>query len=77
MTTAKTPKYERKICWPDPDAVCIEGGCGYCNRYRYQSVDRIERFAQKNGLMDAFDFGLNHNWNNAQSRAKRTKESAK
>lgn len=20
----------RKICWPDFDYVCLEGGCGYC-----------------------------------------------
>jgi hypothetical protein len=21
---------ERWLCWPDPDKVCLEGGCGYC-----------------------------------------------
>ena len=24
---------QRWLCWPNPDKVCIEGGCGYCDPF--------------------------------------------
>jgi hypothetical protein len=34
---------ERKICWPEFDAVCLEGGCGYCNDGDFHSLVEIEK----------------------------------
>lgn len=38
---------QRWICWPTPDKVCIQGGCGYCNPFhcacgkRHQGSRRV------------------------------------
>lgn len=24
------PQDRRRICWPNPDVVCMQGGCTYC-----------------------------------------------
>lgn len=67
----------RRICWPEPDATCLEGGCGYCNLSRFRSVNTIRRYAQKAGevpnrygdtvkqAIDAFNWGQRHNFANA------------
>lgn len=39
----------RRICWPDPDATCLEGGCGHCDGYPYRGVDKIRAYAVKAG----------------------------
>jgi hypothetical protein len=37
----------RRICWPNPDATCLEGGCGYCNYYPFRSLTTILRHVAK------------------------------
>ena len=70
---------KRRICWPNPDATCLEGGCLYCNDYPYRNVTTIERYAQKAGVvpnrgigekpaMEAFNYGRRCSWNNADSK---------
>lgn len=39
----------RRICWPDPDATCLEGGCVHCAVHRPRSMLVIERWARKAG----------------------------
>ncbi|QOP65418.1 hypothetical protein SEA_ROYALG_87 [Gordonia phage RoyalG] len=39
----------RRICWPNPDAVCLEGGCGYCNMSPYRDIEEIEAYARAAG----------------------------
>ena len=70
MTTTK-----RRICWPYPDATCLEGGCLYCNEYPFRTVSSIEKYVsevddlpnravgQKSALA-AFDWGQRHGWPN-------------
>lgn len=31
----------RKICWPNPDSVCLEGGCSYCNGGEWKTHTEI------------------------------------
>jgi hypothetical protein len=70
---------ERRICWPDPDATCLEGGCVYCNENRFRKVSTIKRYAEKAGVLpnrgtgekdatEAFNYGFSRNWNNAEVR---------
>jgi hypothetical protein len=70
----------RRICWPDPDATCLEGGCGYCNDHPFRAVESIRRYAAKRGTLvhrgnglrvdalAAFRYGMRSDWNNAESR---------
>jgi hypothetical protein len=59
----------RKICWPDPDATCLHGGCGYCEDGRWKTLDQIMRYARGAGVLkhrgrgeqdavEAFAYGL-------------------
>jgi hypothetical protein len=72
-------KWERRICWPDPDATCLEGGCGWCNDGGFWSVRTIERYAKNAGVVPnrgvgkkdawtAFLWGLDRNFCNAEVR---------
>lgn len=36
----------RRICWPDPDATCLEGGCTYCADQRFVSGAKIALFVE-------------------------------
>lgn len=44
-------EFERKICWPRPDATCLEGGCGYCNDGKWKTFTQIERYVTKVGIL--------------------------
>lgn len=72
---------QRRICWPNPDLTCLEGGCGYCNKYRFRDTMSILRAIRRgevrqtnrgNGTagdaMWSFRYGERHGWNNAESR---------
>lgn len=70
---------ERRICWPDPDATCLEGGCIYCNEHPFRSVKTILRWAEGAGVLrnraigekpalDAFFWGESFGWGNAATR---------
>jgi len=64
----------RAICWPDPDATCLQGGCVYCNDHPLRSVSQIRAYAQRSGplphrsgigtmpAMEAFQWGQDRGW---------------
>lgn len=67
----------RRICWPKPDATCLEGGCGYCDMAEFRAVSIIRRYAETAGVlpnrglgeqdaMTAFRFGLEHDFFHAE-----------
>lgn len=39
----------RRICWPDPDATCLEGGCTHCNDAEFVSETKIRSYARTTG----------------------------
>ena len=41
----------RRICWPDPDATCLAGGCIYCNDHPLRSMRTIRRYANSAGVL--------------------------
>lgn len=64
---------KRCICWPHPDATCLQGGCSYCNEYRLRAVTVIRRYAENAGMIPhraqgeqlaikAFNYGLQRGW---------------
>lgn len=77
MTAPSAPK--RRICWPNPDATCLEGGCLHCNDYPLRSVSAIRRYAQHAGevhnraagqknALEAFKWGQRSGWPNIDQR---------
>lgn len=70
----------RRICWPNPDATCLEGGCGYCNDSPFRAITQIRKYAQSAGqvpnrgndktqdAVDAFNYGYKHHFWNAEVR---------
>ena len=38
-----------KICWPNPDATCLEGGCVHCQDGKEVSAEKVESWASKAG----------------------------
>jgi len=70
---------ERRICWPDPDATCLNGGCGWCNTYPFRKITTISRYARKAGIlphrgngeddaMHALQYGVRHEFFNVETR---------
>lgn len=73
---------KRRICWPEPDATCLEGGCIYCNDHDFVSLDAIRAYAQNAGVlqnrgsgeqdaMEAFLWGLRNGFPKADTGRKR------
>ena len=69
----------RRICWPNPDATCLHGGCGYCNDAPFRDVATIRAYAEGAGVLPhrgigeqdalaAFFYGWEHGWFNAESK---------
>jgi hypothetical protein len=65
----------RRICWPTPDTVCLEGGCMYCNQHRYIPISWIRNYAARTSAehLAAFAYGVEHNFFNADKRWKEVK----
>lgn len=72
----------RRICWPDPDATCLEGGCSYCDGYPLRLVSEIRIYAERAGVLpnrargekpaiDAFVRGLKSGWPNRSIRTRK------
>jgi len=70
---------KRRICWPDPDATCLQGGCGYCNLSPYRSLTTIRAYARTAGVLrhrgrgqedalSAFNYGLQHDFFNVDAK---------
>lgn len=52
----------RKICWPNPDATCLEGGCGYCNNYQFRKIEEIKEYAKNAGNVNNRGIGNQDAW---------------
>lgn len=37
----------KKICWPNPDVVCLQGGCVHCSYGEWVKVTTILAYAKK------------------------------
>ena len=61
---------QRRICWPDPDWCCLEGGCGYCNYEGWRSIEGIRQYAQRHKLMKHYNYGRDTGWPNIDQRVK-------
>lgn len=73
---------QRRICWPYPDLTCLEGGCGYCNGYRFRNVESIRKAVERGEVhshhrgktgpddtpLKSFLYGERNGWHNAESR---------
>lgn len=55
---------KRRICWPNPDAVCLQGGCSYCNDCDYKFLHEIWKYAQNKNLESDYKIGRENNWYN-------------
>jgi hypothetical protein len=71
---------ERRICWPNPDATCLHGGCMYCDGHPFRKLSTIERYARRVGVLPhrgkgeddalhAYRYGLSHDFFNVETRA--------
>lgn len=62
----------RRICWPDPDRLCLMGDCGDCNKHPFRALGRIKHYLRhapvekRDGLKEAHTYGLDHNFNTAE-----------
>lgn len=34
-----------RICWPNPDATCLEGGCIHCQHAEPRLISEVEAYA--------------------------------
>ena len=71
---------KRRICWPNPDATCLEGGCGYCNANSFKSHNTIEKYIAANPLLfnrsgktaavswEAWTYGIANRFFNVQTK---------
>lgn len=71
---------KRRICWPNPDATCLEGGCGFCNAGAWKPISIIETYAKQAGIVrhrgngarvdawDAYIYGRTHLFHNAATK---------
>lgn len=72
----------RRVCWPEPDATCLNGGCAHCDDHPYRAVTTILRYARAAGELahrdgeiedawSAFWWGYRHGLANAASHTRR------
>lgn len=63
---------KRKICWPNPDATCLEGGCVHCDSGQTKTLEQVRRYVETvlevpdrcgdtfQLANKAFDYGVRH-----------------
>jgi hypothetical protein len=56
----------RRICWPTPDEVCLQGGCLYCNDRPFRTLLQIRVYAREAGYLAAYNYGEAHDFWNAE-----------
>lgn len=42
---------KRRICWPTPDATCLEGGCIHCDESPFRTLRKIRAYAETAGTL--------------------------
>jgi hypothetical protein len=58
-----------------PDAVCLQGGCGYCSDglekdHAWKTPEQWLRYAEKAGMLKDWQYGYEHRWPNREKRVK-------
>lgn len=59
-----------KLC-RTPDAVCIEGGCGYCSTNpdaKFWTIPALHTYAHEHGMDAAFQYGYDSQWPNREKK---------
>lgn len=56
-TLLVAPAVKRRICWPNPDSVCLQGGCTHCNDKPFRDLEQIRRYAEANGMAESYRYG--------------------
>ena len=59
----------RRICWPNPDAVCLAGGCVYCNDHLFIALPVVENYARSIDAYKAYRYGELREWFNVEVRS--------
>lgn len=49
MTAQTLGEDGMRICWPKPDATCLQGGCSYCHDEPLRTRSQVESYAQQAG----------------------------
>lgn len=57
-----------KLC-VDPDQVCLQGGCGYCNFGTFKTVEWLRNYAARHGWTTDFNYGFDHGWPNREKKS--------
>jgi hypothetical protein len=50
-------KLERRICWPNPDSTCLEGGCIHCIDAPFRTFTEIRLYVSRQGSLPDRDLG--------------------
>lgn len=58
-----------KMC-VDPDKVCLQGGCLYCNGGTYKTVSWLENYSVRKKLEKDFNYGARTGWPNLLKKVK-------
>lgn len=66
LALSRVPDEARiRICWPNPDKVCLQSGCGHCqDSLHVLRVTSVSEYAAENGMGKDFAYGLGCNWAN-------------
>lgn len=55
-----TPQRQRMICWPDPDQICLQGGCIYCAdgpATHWVAEHELDTYAKEKGWLSDLAYG--------------------
>lgn len=71
-TTVVAREFDQVImCYPDPDKVCLEGGCIYCDdSVSWWTIQAMESYARTKGVdhLKAFRYGERKYWWNLRKK---------
>lgn len=64
---------EIRLCWPNPDWCCLQGGCGYCSRglekdHMWKTPEQWHKYAIKTDLEKDWQYGYEFGWINCEHR---------
>lgn len=70
---------EIRMCWPDPDDVCLAGGCIHCPDATWVPLEEVHAYADRHRVAtqgrhvvgsrwDGFRYGMTHWWWNYPKR---------
>lgn len=43
---------EIRMCWPDPDDVCLQGGCIYCPDGKWVPLEEVHAYADRHRVAE-------------------------